>query len=647
MCGLAVIARSTVPPAGGGDERALRGALPRLRQRGPDGEGLAHAAGGRAALLHTRLAIQDVSPAGAQPMTLDLPGGGRLSLVYNGEIYNTAEMREALGPLTGLRSRSDTEVLLHAIARWGFAGAIERARGMFALVCVREQAGLEGGYAVDAAVDHAGMKPLAWAMTGGGDDSALLLASDTAALRAMAPGAFGVDRLSLVRVLVYGYCPPPRTVWAGVNKLAPGTRLHWRPGLAAPVVEAWWRPPASIAAEPGVDQAATLEGLLERVAVEHLAGDVPIAMFLSAGIDSASVALALRRAGADMGRITALTLSTGDATDGGDEATDAAELARRLGMPHGVVRFAASDLDGAIDLAGRAFDEPQGYTALLTAARIVEATRRAAPDARVVLTGDGGDEALGGYAWHSDAPHAFALDAALRPDGAEHERLAALVAGPDARGSERIAANLEWSRRSLPHRYARRLFDGFHPAEACALVGAPATDLDEDLAAWLGPAVADALPWPRRAQRLDVLGFCAGSITPKLDRAAMARGLELRCPLLDRRVLDWSLGLAPIAGERTPGGSKPLLRAFLRRGVDDGLVPGAILERPKRGFSLRLSDDSALEALAGRIDGSSLVASGLLRPDWARFIPGDPVTRRARLALLAQVAAWYGAWGAD
>lgn len=641
MCGLGVIARSVGAGPVPGDEGRVRVCERLLSRRGPDGGRTETIAGGRVTLIHRRLAVQDLSDHAAQPMHADLPDGRRLSLVYNGEVYNALSLRERLtGSGVGFKTRSDTEVVLHAVARWGFAKALDELRGMFALVCV--WSGPDGSVQIDAAVDHAGMKPLAYSLTNQGRSGpTLAIASDCDALRALLPTPPAIDDASMVRVLTYGYCPAPHTVWAGVRKLGPGERLRWRSGDGDVGVEAWWRPPEAVVPELAADAPRVLDALLRGVGAEHLIGDVPVAMFLSAGLDSSAVALALKRSGADMSRLTALTLSTGDATDGGDESRDAAELARRLGMPHRVVRFEAGGLVDEVHQAAAVYDEPQGYTALLTAARIAAATRAGVPDAKVVLSGDGGDEAFAGYAWHTRSSHPLALDGALSNDDAAHARLAALVATPGARGRDRIAANLAWAQRSLPHRYARRLFDGFHPAEAAALAGSTRADLDGDLAAWLGAADRPSLPWPRRAQRLDVLGFCAGSITPKLDRACMGVGLELRCPLLDRRVLDWSLRLPVDAREREPGASKPLLREFLAAGVRDGLVPESLLSRPKRGFSLRLPDDSAWEALVGLIDRSAMVASGRLRRDWARFVPSDPETRRARLSLLAGVAAWY------
>ena len=146
---------------------------------------------------------------------------------------------------------------------------------------------------------------------------------------------------------------------------------------------------------------------------------------------------------------------------------------------------------------------------------------------------------------------------------------------------------------------------------------------------------------PRRAQRLDIMGFCSGSILPKIDRACMAVGLELRAPFLDRRLLDWSLS-RPVRPADGPAASKPLVRSFLSRAAADGLIPPGILTRPKQGFSLRTAQDHPFTLLCpGLIGDSRLVRDGVLRRDWAAYLPADPDAREARLFMLSMLAAWY------
>lgn len=629
MCGIAAMVRADGRGWDAREREPMRRALAGLARRGPDGEGVREAAEGRALLGHRRLAVQDLTEGAAQPMgTAD----GSMTIVYNGEIYNAPEIRgELMGEGAAFRTRSDTEVLLVALERWGLERTLERVRGMFAFVAVRR---VEGGAEVLAAVDHAGMKPLVWAMDGG----VLVCASTCDAVRALMGEGPGLDRESVRRVLSVGYCPAPWTMWRGVWKLGAGMCLRWKVGEEdGPRVERWWRAPERVEEVAGVE----LEGVLAGVAREHLIGDVPVGMFLSGGLDSAGVGLALRRAGAEMGAVRAFTLATGDAMD---EDGVGADVAARLGMPWTRVGFGSGEVVSMVRAAGEAFDEPQGYTAVLTAMRIARRVREQEPGVKVVIGGDGGDEALGGYAWHRDAgSHPLSLGAWREPTGEErreHEALSAMVERPGADGSVRGRALHALGRMSFVHRYLVRTFGGFHPAEACALVGEGAEGAGEGFAAWLGGEDRPEMPVIRRAQRLDVMGFCAGSILPKVDRACMSVGLELRSPFLDRRVLEAGLGAAVERGEESAQGSKPALRRMLGRGVEEGLVPRVVLERGKQGFSLRVPDRE-FEALAGVVDGSRLVGDGVVRADWAGFVPGEAGARRVRVFTLAMLAAWY------
>ena len=639
MCGIAAIIRSSNSNARAWSAPALarmERAIALLSRRGPDGHACRAVANNHALLGHTRLAIQDLSAAAAQPMSTP---DGSLTISYNGEIYNAPELRSQL-TASGrtFHTRSDTEVLLHAIAEWGPRPALDKLRGMFSFVAVQHANGRTN---VFAAVDPAGMKPLAWTLAPDPDapgERLLMLASECDALRELMPTKPRVDATGLRHVLSVGYCPAPHTVWAGVQKLGPGTFLEWN-GAAEPTVGAWWSPPAH---PSEAHDAEPFDLLLARLANDHLIGDVPVGMFLSAGLDSASIALALAERATPMSSIASYTLSTNAPTD---EAADAAEIARMLGMTHRTIRFTPGDLEPTLRAAAARFDEPQGFSALLTATRIADAMRAVAPDAKVVLSGDGGDESLGGYAWHRDAPtHPLALTSFAAPGRdalRDHARLAALVAEPEVRSRDRVGALHALGRLSFTHRYLVRTFGGFHPAEADAIIAPTADTYDESIfSQWLAPADAPALPMPRRAQRLDVLGFCAGSIQPKLDRSCMGVGLELRAPYMDRRMLEWGLTRPVDAREREPRASKAPVRALLARAVECARLPASLLTRPKQGFSLRL-DDRAFESLSDVIAHSRLVRHGVLRPDWNAYLTDDTESRRVRLFTLAMMAAWY------
>lgn len=628
MCGLGVIAGPPMREISAALSDRLNRGMGLLRRRGPDGGRMWVHHDRSIIMLHARLAVQDLSEAAAQPM---VSASGRSRLVYNGEIYNASELRERLsGEGAVFASRSDTEVLLIALERWGPRQTLDRARGMFAFVWI-------DGDRLVAAVDHAGMKPLVYrhdpaTVEGGGR---LTLASECDTLCALL-GERELDRESIEDLLCVGYVAAPRTMYRRVCKLGPGQVLEWTIGDdAGPRVAAYWRPPEQGSALP-VDS----DELLTLVAREHCIGDRAMAVFLSAGIDSTALAAVLP-SGLPL---AALTLNPGDSSD---ECAVAEETARRLGMRHEPVAISASALDEVLDHAARAYDEPQGFTALLTLVAMTRAVTARGPVApRVILGGDGGDEAFGGYAWHrdpSDHPLNLAMQTASDPrDGG----LAQRVASPEATADERHAAMMALARRSYTHRYLVRTFGGFHPAEAAALLGGNAGESDARFGAWLSEQDRPALAHPRRAQRLDVLGFCAGSILPKLDRAAGAMGLELRSPWLDRRVLDAWLGAPVLESEHSQSGSKPLLRAVVGRAVESGRVSPQVLTRPKQGFSLRLPGPEPMEAMIPIIERSAIVRDGVIRRDWMRFVPavgtmGARASRAQRLCVLGMLAAWH------
>ncbi len=627
MCGLGVIVSGTPIELDRIQRARMDRALMLLRRRGPDGSHTEVSGDGRIVMLHARLAVQDLSDAARQPM---ISADGRARLVYNGEIYNAAALRDRLvSEGHTLVSRSDTEILFAALLRWGVRATLERVYGMYAFVLVVEDR-------VIAAVDHAGMKPLAWSFEPGQAGGVLRMASECDALAELRGGR-SMDLESVETLLSVGYVPAPSTMDAGVRKLGPGQVLEWRIGDAGgPRVHAHWNPPEE------VDPARTLDAqALGAIARQHTIGDRPMAMFLSAGIDSTAIAALI----AGSGDLATLTLSPGDATD---ESAIASDTASRLGMPHERVSVNEAALGDLLRHAGAAFDEPQGYTALFTAMRMTQAA--AASDTsgrrRVIIGGDGGDEAFAGYPWHRDPPdHPLCLHAIGAPD-ARAGALAAAVARPDAQSDERHAAMMALGSMSCVRRYLVRTFGGFHPSEAAALLGRDPEDAFERFGRWLEPADRPALPWPRRAQRLDVLGFCAGSILPKLDRSAGAAGLEIRAPLLDRRVLDTALAAPVDPCELTGEGSKPLLRSIVGSAVKQRRASPEVLHRPKQGFSLRLPGASPLTSLPESIDRSAMLRDGLIRRDWRSFIPdpgtiGGRASGAQRIVALAMLGAWY------
>jgi asparagine synthase (glutamine-hydrolysing) len=614
VCGIAAVLDADGVEPGFEDGPRWSACLDGLARRGPDGHGTWRSASGVALLGHTRLSIVDPSEAGAQPM---VSGDGRYALTYNGELYNAPVLRRTL-EAAGHRFRSacDTEVLLRGFVEWG-ERVLGRVHGMyaFALWDDRERA-------LFAAVDHAGMKPLCWSLT----NDRMCIGSDCDAVRALTGGDEPLDATGLRRLLTLSCSPPPGTVWRGIQKLPPGHALRWRPGSAARVSR-HWSPPSSVDERAGGVRGERFDALFDDVMREHMIADVPVGAFLSGGIDSAAIAAGVVRAGE---RPLCFTLSM----DGpADESADAGRVAAQLDLPHAVAE-AGADVAGDLGAFASAFDEPQGYSALLTAVRLAGF---AAESRKAVVAGDGGDEAFGGYLWQrergTDAWQALPGRAELLRDG---PMLAARVREPGADDDTRKAARLAFGARSFVHAYASRVFPGFHPAEALALTADfGGTFHDDDAVCWLCGEDRPELPHLRRVQRLDLTGFCAASILPKIDRAAMACGIEVRAPLLDRRLLEIGMS-APVRDGETlhdSSASRPELRRLVRARV------GAFATtRAKQGFSLRVADEHRRwSAFVVEIDSGPLVHGGVLRRDWAAFVPvGDT----PRLRLLVMLNRW-------
>ena len=577
MCGIAGI---LLPEAA--DRRRLAPIVAMtaaLRHRGPDGGGVWTDSDAGVALGHRRLAVVDLSDAGCQPMHSH---GERLVTTYNGEIYNAAGLRSDLQALgCRFRGHSDTEVMLASFEAFGVAASLPRMAGMFAL-------GLwdRAHRVLHLVRDRMGKKPLYVALA----DGALLFASELKAFRAVPGFDPEVDARAVAAVLRQGWVPDDQCIWKGVFKLPPGTMLSVGAGdLAAASVEElqrrirpWWslaevagsgqRAPFDLAAP---DLETELDRLLRTVVRERMAADVPLGAFLSGGIDSALVAGLMQAQSARPTR----TFTIGFDDAGYDEAAPAAAVARHLGTEHTEFRLTAADARATIPDLPRIWDEPFADESQIPTLLV---SRLARQHVTVALTGDGGDEAFGGYARHAMSARAaplFGLPSGLRQAaGAALQRLR-----PDA-----------WDRlfRGVGLSPPGVLCGANLQRLGCVLGAADERELYRRLtavsrlpAAPGGTAAgADtAPPLPDVAARLmfrDMAEYLPGDILVKLDRASMAVSLEARCPLLDHRVVEFAWRV-PTAMKLRGGVGKWLLRRVLGR-----YVPPALFERPKHGFNV-------------------------------------------------------------
>jgi asparagine synthase (glutamine-hydrolysing) len=390
MCGIAGIhAYLDVAP------RVDRGELVRMNERmvarGPDGNGLWVNEEGRIGFGHVRLAIIDLSEGGAQPMHAS---DGRLTITFNGEIYNYRELRAELqGRGRIFRSESDTEVLLQLYAEYG-AAMVSRLRGMFAF----------GLWDADRrtlllARDPLGIKPLYWA----DDGWTLRFASQAKALLAGGVVSRDPDPAGIVGFHLFGSVPEPFTVWRSIQSLPAGTMLTvdaTGPGIPQRYydVAAALSERATLSAAAGDARARVAEAVRDSVR-HHLVADVPVAVFLSAGIDSG--ALLGTMAGLGVRDITAVTLGFQEFEGLAlDEAPLAAEVAARYGARHIVRTVDRAEFERDLPAMMDAMDLPtiDGINTWFVA----KAAREAG--IKVALSGLGADECFGGYPSFTDVP---------------------------------------------------------------------------------------------------------------------------------------------------------------------------------------------------------------------------------------------------
>lgn len=548
--------------------------LDQIAHRGPDGEGLScHAVGQHQVWLgHRRLAIVDLSPNGAQPMaTTD----GRHALVFNGEIYNHLELRRQL-PADAFRGHSDTETLLHRLAAAG-TRAFAELNGIFAFAWLDIEA--RRLYLVR---DPFGVKPLYYARSARG----LCFASELKPLLGLVPAE--VDRDNLATLLKLRYSPSPDTLLRGVSRLRPGHMLEVAldtPGLTlreVPYVRAIEASGERLTFPAAVQR----YGELFTQAVERqLMSDVEIGVLLSGGVDSAMVAaVAQRRSAAPL---KAFTVGfTGAEAAGIDEIAEARVTADALGMEHHVVRIGFEDFIGTMRDCVRIVEEPLATTSVVPMRFL---TMLAARQVKVVLSGQGADEPLGGYGRYQAELLAPYVPSLLARMGRGLARAAGLRSERLTRGLEALSQRDEISR--FCETYAV-----FSDAEILALTGTPVTQAKPRLEYFyelLG--CADVASPVARMMALDLRLGLADDLLLYTDKITMRSSLECRVPILDHDLVRFIESL-PDEYRLRYGSTKIIHKAFARE-----LLPAAIIDRPKKGFwsptAAWFRDQDALRAL--------------------------------------------------
>jgi asparagine synthase (glutamine-hydrolysing) len=549
-----------------------RGVLHRMNEsqhhRGPD-EGNLHIEPGLG-LGHRRLAIIDVS-TGQQPLCNE---DGSVVVTFNGEIYNYQELIPELRALGHVfRTRSDTEVIVHAWESWG-EDCVKRFRGMFAFALWdrnRETLFL--------ARDRLGVKPLHYALL---DDGSLLFGSELKSLLAHGGMRRDIDPLALEEYFALGYVAEPRTVFSQAKKLPPAHTLCLRRGQALREPKAYWDVRFSLGNPIGLDDACTeLNRRLQESVRLRMISEVPLGAFLSGGVDSSAVVAAMAR----LSDAPVNTCSMAFDDPAYDEAAFAKTVAERYRTRHFVETVKSDDFD-LIDTLARLYDEPYADSSAIPTYRVCQLARK---HVTVALSGDGGDESFGGYRRYRlhlmEERMRGALPSALR------RPLFGLLG--------RVYPKADWAPRMLR---AKTTFEGmardsvgayFHsvsilrdPMRArlfsrrlhSELGGYDALDVFRRHAALADTDDALAL-----IQYLDLKTYLVGDINTKVDRASMAHSLEVREPLMDHPLIEW---LATLPSSLKVRGQES---KFLLKKSQEAHLPADVLYRPKMGFAVPLA----------------------------------------------------------
>ena len=548
-----------------------------LVHRGPDSEGILVRANEQIALGHRRLAIQDLSEAGIQPMSSP---SGRYVVVFNGEIYNVPELKSKLSGEVQWRGHSDTEVLLAAFEQLGIVRTIEAAVGMFALALYDgTQRRL---YLIR---DRFGEKPLYYAPHRGG----LVFASELKGLLALPDLEPRICRQGVVLLLKHNCIPGPYTILEGVRKLMPGTVLAVDGTRVQ--AERYWDPAAIVNRRAASRSAAedfetSAEGLRERLRQSvrgQLVSDVSIGAFLSGGIDSSLICAIMQ----EQSPVTVNTYTIGFQEPKFNEAAFAREVARHLGTRHTEYYVSAKDALALVEKLPAIFDEPFADSSQLPTLLL---TRMVSRDVKVALSGDAGDELFAGYARYailgrrrSSLGMRVLSRALLRRRG---DAFALAGAGRALVRPLSVCAGLpKWIVEHKLKRHLIRASEDF--AAAYQYLNAQWSDPTSLTACSLAPEHARTTAETDRYRAmmlLDVYGYLPDDILVKVDRAAMHYSLETREPFLDHRLYEYSATLPTSYLVDGGGGGKRILRHLLHK-----YVPQSLVDRPKAGFAAPLA----------------------------------------------------------
>ena len=556
----------------------------RLSHRGPDGSGEWCDESAGFALGHTRLAIQDLTSEGHQPM---VSSSQRFVIAYNGEVYNAPLLRselESRGFDLHWRGHSDTETILACIERWGLEGSVKKFIGMFAFALWDR---LERS--LHLVRDRLGIKPLYY----GFQKNSFLFGSQLNALKKHPTFENKICSEALSNFFKYNVVPAPFSIYQGIYKLLPGTILTLKTHDSSPNLFSYWDSfEVSLSAQNttfgGVysDAVEELDILLRDSVKLRMIADVPLGTFLSGGIDSSTVTALVQ----SQSNRPIKSFSIGFEEQRYNEAPYASEIASYLGTDHSEVIVTSQQAMGVIPKLPSIFDEPFSDSSQIPTFLVSKLARNSVT---VSLSGDGGDELFAGYNRHIWGDKIWSK-ASVFP-----EKLRYLLSqGLTTFHQEKWNKCFDLLNPLLPNRF--RLKDPgrhFHDLAKYIYAGTPEEFYSSIVSHWTNaddllidsPTISSSLTkakcssYPSFTEWMmanDLATYLPDDILTKVDRSSMAVSLEARVPLLDHRVFEFAWSL-PLSWKLQGTTGKRILRDVLNR-----YVPAKLVERPKMGFGV-------------------------------------------------------------
>lgn len=586
-----------------------------LRHRGPDDAGLYVNEKGNVALGHRRLSIIDLTSSGRQPMTNE---DNNLWLTFNGEIYNYRELREELIKSHEFKSKTDSEVVIHAYEQWG-VDSLKKLRGMFAFAIWDEKTNK-----LVLARDRIGIKPLYYYF----DDNRFIFSSELKGIVKDKKVRRKINPTALKYYFIYRYIPAPYSIWQGIYKLPPAHYLIYENNKYS--IKRYWDLKLENNAPNESLIAKDIQKLLEDSINHHLISDVPVGVLLSGGLDSSMVTAIGSKVKEDL-----LTFSIGFEPQEYSELQYSRLVANKFKTKSTEKILSSPKIPQLLEKILYYYDEPLGDSSVFPTFLLMETVSN---EVKVALSGDGGDETFAGYNWYSDFDYYNRFDIFSWLFKRAYSVISKL--------SDKFDNELL---KILKYRFKRFSVDGL---ERYRMVMAPrfeeseikelfSNDYYEKINADnIIEKYAKSNPMTvKDLQLLDLHTFLVDDILVKVDRASMANSLEVRVPFLDHHIVEYVMSLD----------SKVIFKnkekKYLLKKIAASLLPPDIIHRKKKGFSAPIDKLGLIDDNIHVLRNSYAVKDGILKQEFInKLIHFRNSTDRAKLWLLILFELWYRKW---